>query len=44
MAPALLEGCKPVMVDKVAHFVGYGSRWYGSPDIVAHWWQACVER
>jgi hypothetical protein len=34
---ALLEGANQVTLDGVGHYKGYGSLWYGSPDVVPGW-------
>ena len=35
---ALLSGASPVVLDDVAHGGAFGSRWYGTPEVVAQWW------
>jgi len=35
---ALLSGAKPVILDGVGHFEGFGPAWYGSREIVPQWW------
>jgi len=40
LASALLEGSTPVVLPGVAHGGAFGSRWYGSPEVVDQWWAA----
>lgn len=36
---ALLEGAEAVVLEGVAHGGAFGPRWYGSPEVVARWWE-----
>ncbi|MFZ9972974.1 MAG: esterase/lipase family protein [Vulcanococcus sp.] len=36
---ALLEGAEPITLPGVAHGGAFGSRWYGSSDVVEQWWR-----
>lgn len=35
---ALLKGARPLVLDGVGHFSGFGGPWYGDQDIVHLWW------
>jgi hypothetical protein len=37
---ALLAGSRQLVLPGVAHGGAFGSRWYGSPEVVAQWWQS----
>ena len=37
---ALLEGSTPVVLPGVAHGGAFGASWYGTPEVVEHWWSA----
>jgi hypothetical protein len=38
VASALLAGSTPLVLPGVAHGGAFGPRWYGSPEVVDHWW------
>ena len=38
VASALLAGATPLVLDDIAHGGAFGSRWYGTPEVVAQWW------
>ncbi|MFM7086972.1 MAG: esterase/lipase family protein [Cyanobium sp.] len=40
VASALLAGSTPLVLPGVAHGGAFGSRWYGSPEVVEQWWTA----
>ena len=37
---ALLKGAHHVVLDRVAHFAGFGGPWYGDREILPLWWEA----
>ena len=37
---ALLAGSRQLVLPGVAHGGAFGSRWYGSPEVVTQWWQS----
>jgi hypothetical protein len=39
---ALLSGARHLVLPGVAHGGAFGSRWYGSPEVVAQWWQSAI--
>jgi hypothetical protein len=39
---ALLSGARQLVLPGVAHGGAFGSRWYGSPEVVAQWWQSAI--
>jgi len=39
---ALLAGSRQLVLPEVAHGGAFGSRWYGSPEVVAQWWQSAA--
>jgi hypothetical protein len=39
---ALLAGSRQLVLPGVAHGGAFGSRWYGSPEVVAQWWQSAI--
>jgi hypothetical protein len=39
---ALLTGARHMVLPGVAHGGAFGSRWYGSPEVVAQWWQSAI--
>lgn len=39
---ALLAGARHLVLPGVAHGGAFGSRWYGSPEVVAQWWQSAI--
>jgi hypothetical protein len=39
---ALLAGSRQLVLPGVAHGGAFGSRWYGSPEVVAQWWQSAT--
>jgi hypothetical protein len=39
---ALLAGSRQLVLPGVAHGGAFGSRWYGSPEVVAQWWQCAA--
>jgi pimeloyl-ACP methyl ester carboxylesterase len=39
VASALLAGSEHLVLGGVAHGGAFGSRWYGSPDVVTQWWR-----
>ncbi|MFM2080758.1 MAG: hypothetical protein RLZZ219_1440 [Cyanobacteriota bacterium] len=43
VASACLQGSRTVVLPGVAHGGAFGSRWYGTPEVVARWWQAAGE-
>ncbi len=42
VASALLADSTPLVLPGVAHGGAFGSRWYGSPEVVERWWNAGV--
>lgn len=38
IASALLEGSRPIVLEDVAHFAGFGGPWYGAPEVIPRWW------
>jgi pimeloyl-ACP methyl ester carboxylesterase len=36
---ALLDGARPLVLEGVSHFTGFGGPWYGSRDVVPRWWR-----
>lgn len=42
VASALLAGSRQLVLPGVAHGGAFGSRWYGSPEVVAQWWQSAA--
>jgi pimeloyl-ACP methyl ester carboxylesterase len=38
VASALLQGARPVTLEGVSHFPGFGQHWYGDAEIVRQWW------
>ena len=40
VSSALLAGSQNLVLPGVAHGGAFGSRWYGSPEVVRLWWQA----
>ena len=43
VSSALLAGAEPLVLDGVAHGGAFGSRWYGTPEVVDQWWSALGE-
>jgi hypothetical protein len=43
VASALLAGAEHRVLEGVAHGGAFGSRWYGSPEVVERWWRSLVE-
>jgi hypothetical protein len=39
---ALLKGAQHLVLDKVAHFTGFGGPWYGDRAIIPLWWQQAI--
>ncbi len=39
VSAALLAGSQTLVLPAVAHGGAFGSRWYGSPEVVRQWWQ-----
>lgn len=37
---ALLAGAAHLLLEPVAHGGAFGSRWYGTPEVVDQWWDA----
>jgi hypothetical protein len=38
VSSALLAGAEHLVLDGVAHGGAFGSRWYGTPEVVDQWW------
>ena len=43
VSAALLAGSQTLVLSAVAHGGAFGSRWYGSPDVVCQWWQLLAQ-
>ncbi len=43
VSAALLAGSQTLVLPAVAHGGAFGSRWYGSPDVVRQWWQLLAQ-
>jgi pimeloyl-ACP methyl ester carboxylesterase len=44
LSSQLLDGAQQIVLDGVSHFTGFGGPWYGSPEVIPRWWQACMEQ
>lgn len=42
VSSACLQGAQTVVLPGVAHGGAFGTRWYGTPDVVAQWWRSAV--
>jgi pimeloyl-ACP methyl ester carboxylesterase len=42
LSSQLLSGSQQIVLEGVSHFTGFGGPWYGSAQIIARWWQACI--
>ena len=40
VSSALLAGAEHLVLEPVAHGGAFGQRWYGTPEVVAQWWDA----
>ncbi len=43
VSSALLAGAEPLVLDGVAHGGAFGSRWYGTPEVVDQWCDAFLD-
>jgi hypothetical protein len=43
VSAALLAGSETLVLPGVAHGGAFGSRWYGSPDVVQLWWRQLLQ-